>query len=263
MTNDAKITTQRNYMIELKNVTKLYGNKKAVDGLNLSVPAGKLFAFIGPNGAGKTTTVKMMAGLLHPTSGEIFIDGKNISNDSLDLKKIIAYIPDQPFLYEKLSGREFLNFIGQVYQMPKSELNAEIDRYLELFQMKEYINQLIESYSLGMKQKIVITAGILHKPRLIVVDEPLVGLDPSNVKVVKELFRQLARNGVTIFMSTHILSIAQEIADIIGVIYQGKLIAQGTFEELKTQQKNNNGQMNLEDIFLMLCQENCVPTDSL
>ena len=248
-------------MIELKNVTKLYGNKKAVDCLNLNVPTGKLFAFIGPNGAGKTTTVKMMAGLLHPTSGEIFIDGKNISNDSLDLKRIIAYIPDQPFLYEKLSGREFLNFIGQVYRMPKSELNAEIDRYLELFQMKEYIDQLIESYSLGMKQKIVITAGILHKPRLIVVDEPLVGLDPSNVKVVKELFRQLVRNGATIFMSTHILSIAQEIADIIGVIYQGKLIAQGTFEELKYQGKNNPN-VNLEDIFLTLCREPGETTDA-
>ena len=184
--HDNNESVSRLIMIELKNVSKLYGSKKAVDGLNLNVPAGKLFAFIGPNGAGKTTTVKMMAGLLHPTSGEIFIDGKDISHDALDLKKIVAYIPDQPFLYEKLSGREFLNFIGQVYQIPKSELNADIDRYLELFQMKEYIDQLIESYSLGMKQKIVITAGILHKPRLIIVDEPLVGLDPANVKVAKQ-----------------------------------------------------------------------------
>lgn len=249
-------------MIELKEVRKLYGNKVAVDGLNLKIPEGKLFAFIGPNGAGKTTTVKMITGLLKPTSGEIRIDNRNMSTDSLDLKGIIAYIPDQPFLYEKLSGREFLNFIGQIYRIPKDELNGEIDRYLELFQMKDYIDQLIESYSLGMKQKVVITAGVLHKPRLIVVDEPLVGLDPANVKIVKELFKQLVRNGSTIFMSTHILAIAQEIADIIGVIHQGKLIAQGTFEELKTKQKNNNGQMSLEDIFLLLCQDD-KPCDAL
>ncbi|MEW6026154.1 MAG: ABC transporter ATP-binding protein [Planctomycetota bacterium] len=244
-------------MIELKDVAKRYGNKVAVDGLNLKIPKGKLFAFIGPNGAGKTTTVKMITGLLQPTSGEIYVDGKKMSTDSLDLKGIIAYIPDQPFLYEKLSGREFLNFIGQIYRIPKPELDAEIGRYLELFQMTEYIDQLIESYSLGMKQKVVITAGVLHKPRLIVVDEPLVGLDPANVRIVKDLFRQLVRSGTTIFMSTHILSIAQEIADLIGVIHQGKLIARGTFEELKARQKNNNGQVNLEDIFLMLCNNSC------
>jgi ABC-2 type transport system ATP-binding protein len=247
-------------MIELKNVSKFYGAKKAVDDLSLNVPDGKLFAFIGPNGAGKTTTVKMMTGLLRPTSGEILIDGKKISHDAPDMKKLIAYIPDQPFLYEKLSGREFFNFIGQIYQIPKNEINSEIDRYLELFQMNEYIDHLIESYSLGMKQKIVITAGILHKPRLIVVDEPLVGLDPANVKVVKELFKQLVRDGATIFMSTHILAIAQEIADLIGVIYQGKLIAQGTFNELKSMGKNNPD-VNLEDIFLTLCRETCETTD--
>jgi len=243
-------------MILLKDLTKFYGNNKAVDNLTLEIPAGKLFAFIGPNGAGKTTTAKMITGLLKPTSGEIIIDGKDIKNDLLAIKRITSYIPDQPFLYEKLSGREFLNFIAQIFQMSPEHAKAQVDYYLNLFQMEEYIDQLIESYSLGMKQKVVIAAGLIHNPRIVVVDEPLVGLDPANVKTVKQLFRQLVQNGTTIFMSTHILSIAQEIADIIGVIYRGKLIAQGTFQELKSLGKyQSNDGVSLEDIFLLLTQD--------
>ena len=244
-----------NNMIELKEVTKYYGNKLAVDRLTLQIPQGKLFAFIGPNGAGKTTTVKMIAGLLQPTSGEIIIDGKNVHNDSLDIKRIISYIPDEPFLYEKLSGREFLNFIGQMYQVPSDHFNSQLKDYLNLFQMNDYVDQLIEGYSLGMKQKLVIVAALLHNPRVLIVDEPLVGLDPANVKIVKEIFRQQVQNGTVIFMSTHILSIAQEIADIIGVIYQGRLIARGTFSELKSIRKSTESSVNLEDIFLSLCKE--------
>ncbi|MFH1230954.1 MAG: ABC transporter ATP-binding protein [Planctomycetota bacterium] len=244
------LTYQLN-MIELKEVTKYYGNKLAVDKLTLQIPQGKLFAFIGPNGAGKTTTVKMIAGLLQPTSGEIIIDGKNMRQDSLDIKQMISYIPDQPFLYEKLSGFEFLNFVAQMYKITPDDFNSQVTHYLNLFQMNNYIDQLIEGYSLGMKQKLVIVTALIHNPSVIIVDEPLVGLDPANVKIVKEIFRQQVQKGTIIFMSTHILSIAQEIADIIGVIHQGKLIAQGTFSELQ-----HNSNINLEDIFLSLCKEN-------
>jgi ABC-2 type transport system ATP-binding protein len=242
-------------MLELKEVTKYYGNKLAVERLTLHIPDGTLFAFIGPNGAGKTTTVKMLAGLLKPSSGEIIINGKNIINNSLEIKKIISYIPDQPFLYEKLSGKEFLNFIGQIYHLPEETLESQIARYVELFQMSEYIHQLIESYSLGMKQKLVIASSLLHHPRLLIVDEPLVGLDPANVRIVKQLFRQLVKEGITIFMSTHILSIAEEIADMIGVIHQGRLIAQGSFSQLKSLKKTSPSGGNLEDVFLLLCEE--------
>jgi ABC-2 type transport system ATP-binding protein len=250
-------------MIELKEVTKYYGDKLAVDHLTLEVPNGKLFAFIGPNGAGKTTTVKMIAGLLNPTSGQIIIDGKNMRDASLDIKQIVSYIPDQPFLYEKLTGREFLNFIAQMYNIQPDDFSLQITYYFDIFQMGNYIDQLIEGYSLGMKQKLVIVAALIHNPRIIIVDEPLVGLDPANVKVVKDIFRQQVKNGAIVFMSTHILSIAQEIADIIGVIYQGKLIAYGTFAELKCiGQINNISNNNLEDIFLSLCKD-VKPTNSI
>ncbi|MDI6732839.1 MAG: ABC transporter ATP-binding protein [Planctomycetota bacterium] len=245
-------------MIELKEVIKSFGSKIAVDRLSLTIPAGKLFAFIGSNGAGKTTTAKLISGLLQPTSGEIFIDGKNMRSDKQreELKQLISYIPDQPFLYEKLSGRELLYFIGRMYQVPQQRFNDSLEYYIELFRMKDYIDHLIEGYSLGMKQKVVIVAGLIHSPKIVVVDEPLVGLDPANVRIVKDLFRKIVREGATIFMSTHILAIAQEIADIIGVIHQGKLIAQGSFEELKSIKKQDTvSGLNLEDIFLLLCQD--------
>jgi len=241
-------------MIRLENLTKQYGNKTAVANLNLDIPAGRLFAFTGPNGAGKTTTVKMLVGLLKPTSGRVFIKEKNIHNpiDYLTAKKILSYIPDQPFTYDKLSGREFLRFISLIYAVDESTFKREFDKYVMLFEMGEYIDQLIETYSLGMKQRLIISASLLHQPEIIIVDEPLVGLDPASTRLVKELFRKEVReNGRTIFMSTHLLPIAEEIADQIGIINNGQLIAVGTMEELKRQAKREG---RLEDIFMSLTQ---------
>jgi len=237
-------------MIYLDRVTKKYGSKIAVRDLTLSIPPGELFAFIGPNGAGKTTTVKMTVGLLTPTAGRILIHGKDINKNYLEAKQILAYIPDQPFAYEKLTGREFLRFIGAMYGLKHQAFQQEFDKYVSLFEMSDYIDQLIESYSLGMKQRLIISATFLHHPRVVVVDEPLVGLDPQSARLTKDLFRtEVKNNGSTIFMSTHILSVAEEIADRIGVIHQGQLIALGTLAELK-QQSQMDGK--LEDVFLNL-----------
>lgn len=237
-------------MIHLENVTKKYGDKIAVDNLTLSIPQGELFAFIGPNGAGKTTTVKMLVGLLIPTSGKIIIDGKDINKAPLEARRRLAYIPDQPFAYEKLSGREFLRFTGQMYGVDQHVFQREFDKYVSLFQMSDYIDHLIDTYSLGMKQRLIISAMLLHHPQVIVVDEPLVGLDPTSGRIAKDLFRETVKNnGTTVFMSTHILSVAEETADRIGLIHNGQLIALGTLQELK-QQSQIHGK--LEDVFLKL-----------
>lgn len=241
-------------MIEIEHLTRKYGPKIAVDDLNLTIPDGTLFAFIGPNGAGKTTTVKMIVGLLKPTSGRIRINGKDVHHpaDYLTAKKMLAYIPDQPFTYDKLSGYEFLKFVALLYGINSATFKQELDKYVTLFQMGDYIYHLIETYSLGMKQRLVISASLLHQPRIMVVDEPLVGLDPASTRLVKELFRkEVKENGRTIFMSTHLLSVAEETADLIGVINNGHLMMLGTLPELKSHVKEGK----LEDIFLQLTQE--------
>ncbi len=236
-------------MITIDNVSKRYGEKTVVDRLSLEIPAGKLFAFIGPNGAGKTTTVKMLAGLIHLAAGKITIGGYDIQKDAYAIKKMLSYIPDQPFLYDKLSGREFLRFIARMYKINPTEYKDGLDKYIGLFQMSEYIDQLIETYSLGMRQRLIISAALLRKPKVIIVDEPLVGLDPTSTRAVKELFRAEVDNGGTIFMSTHLLPVAEEIADTIGLINEGKLIALGTFDELKAKYQFQQS-CNLEDIFM-------------
>ena len=225
----------------------------ALDNLSLEIPAGELFAFIGPNGAGKTTTVKLLVGLLRPTGGRIFINGFSLQDDYLTAKRYLAYIPDQPFIYEKLSGREFLQFINRMYQVNSDSFNKSLAKYVELFQMAGYLDQLIETYSLGMKQRLIIAGTLMRQPQIIVVDEPLVGLDPRSARLVKNLFREESKsNGTTIFMSTHLLTIAEEVADRIGVINNGQLIMTGTMAELKKQSRVNG---NLEDIFLTITQE--------
>lgn len=236
-------------MITIENVSKRYGEKTVVDRLSLDIPAGKLFAFIGPNGAGKTTTVKMLAGLIHLAAGKITIGGYDIRKDSYAIKEMLSYIPDQPFLYDKLSGREFLWFIARMYKINPTEYKDGLDKYIGLFQMSEYIDQLIETYSLGMRQRLIISAALLRKPRVIIVDEPLVGLDPTSTRAVKKLFRAEVDNGGTIFMSTHFLPVAEEIADTIGLINEGKLIALGTFAELKAKYQFQQN-CSLEDIFM-------------
>ena len=239
-------------MISIQGVTKTYGRKTAVDNLSLEIAAGEFFAVLGPNGAGKTTTIKMIAGLLKPTSGRIMVCGHDVATDTIAAKQITAYVPDQPFLYDKLSGIEFLNFVGDLYGVTGDERAREIDRLCELFSMKDYVRELTESYSHGMKQRLVLAATLLHKPRVIVVDEPLVGLDPHTARLVKQIFREQAAGGTSIFMSTHVLSVAEDFSDRIGIMLKGKIQALGSIDELR---KMAQVEGKLEDIFFKLTED--------
>ena len=237
-------------MIELDNVTRTYGRKTAVKDLSLRIPAGELFAFLGPNGAGKTTTIKMLTGLLQPSRGEVRVDGFDVVRTPREAAHSIGFVPDEPHLYDKLSGREFLQFVADLFAMPASEAAEEIERQVALFDLTTFIDHLTESYSHGMKQRLVFAAALVHRPRVLVLDEPMVGLDPQNARVVKNHLRALAKTGVTIFMSTHTLSLAEEIADRIGVIYAGTLRFLGTVSELRTQLARDGH--SLEQLFLEL-----------
>jgi len=237
-------------MIELKDLTKKYGDFKAVNDLNLSVNKGEVFGFIGPNGAGKTTTIKMMSGILEPTRGTVSIAGINMRDAPEKAKSKIGFIPDRPYLYEKLSGMEFLKFIADLYGVPEETFQASAYGILKDFSLADWADELVESYSHGMKQRLIMSAALLHDPEVIIVDEPMVGLDPAAIIMVKALFRKLAGNGVTIFMSTHTLKVAQDTCDRIGVINKGRLIAIGTTQEL--QRAANVSETNLEKVFLNL-----------
>jgi len=237
-------------MIRLVKVTKIFKTLKAVDQLSLEVGEGAIFGFLGPNGAGKTTTIKMMAGILKPTSGEIFINGIDISRDPTAAKSQIGFIPDRPFLYEKLTGKEFLRFIAGLYGMNrKGSLHSRIEEELELFDLLHWGDELVESYSHGMKQRLVMAAALLHEPKVLIVDEPMVGLDPRGARLVKDIFQDEARKGTTIFMSTHSLDVAQEVCREVGVIQAGKLIARGSTRELE---KIADMEGSLESVFLKL-----------
>jgi ABC-2 type transport system ATP-binding protein len=235
--------------IDIQSAHKRYGRKVAVEDLTLSVSEGELFAFLGPNGAGKTTTIKMICGLLHPQRGMIHVCGHRMGVDGLAAKAQIAYVPDEPFLYDKLTGREFLAFVAEMYGVAPGERDARIAELIEQLDMPDFLDKLTESYSHGMKQKVVLAAALLHDPRVLVIDEPMVGLDPRTVRVVKDLFRERVQHGRTIFMSTHTLTIAEAVADRIGIIDHGKLIALGTIDELRQQARS---EQSLEDIFLEL-----------
>jgi ABC-2 type transport system ATP-binding protein len=236
-------------MISIQGVTKNYGRKVAVDNLSLEIAAGEFFAVLGPNGAGKTTTIKMIAGLLRPNAGRIIVGGVDVQTDPIAAKKACAYVPDQPFLYDKLSGIEFMNFIADLYGVDGAGRLQEIDRLVELFGMKDFVRELTESYSHGMKQRLVLAATLLHKPRVILVDEPLVGLDPHTARLVKQVFREQARGGTSIFMSTHVLSVAEDFADRIGIMLQGKIVALGRMEDLRRQAQLEG---KLEDVFFKI-----------
>jgi ABC-2 type transport system ATP-binding protein len=235
-------------MIKLNNVTKVYRGFRAVDNLNLEIKKGVVFGFLGPNGAGKTTTIKMMAGVLKPTEGQVFIDGIDIDHDPSEAKRRIGFVPDQPFVYEKLTGREFLQFVAGLYGLNHSQsLNGNMTQLLELFELSHWSDELIESFSHGMKQRLIMCSALLHEPKVIVVDEPMVGLDPKAARLVKDIFRDQAQKGKTIFMSTHSLEVAQEVCQEIAIIQAGKIIATGTAEDLKRQAGVGG---NLENIFL-------------
>ena len=240
-------------MIELKTLTKKYGDYKAVDDLNLFVKKGEIFGFIGPNGAGKTTTIKMIGGILAPSSGSVNIAGIDIQKEPEKAKRKIGFIPDRPYLYEKLTGMEFLKFTADLYGVPQDSFSKKALQNLEMFSLADWSNELIESYSHGMKQRLIMSAALLHDPEVIIVDEPMVGLDPAAIMMVKNLFRKLAARGVTIFMSTHTLKVAEDTCDRIGVINKGRLIAIGTTEELK--REANVTEADLEQVFLNLTSE--------
>jgi ABC-2 type transport system ATP-binding protein len=234
-------------LIELQNVSKSYGTKQAVRDLSLTVRPGELFAFLGPNGAGKTTTIKMLTGLLRPTSGRISIAGLDVSRNGEQVRQMISYVPDQPHIYEKLTGREFLSFTTDIYGLSGPEVRSHQQELIELFEMSRYVDDLVETYSHGMRQRLAFAAALVHRPRALIVDEPMVGLDPKSMRIVKDLFRRYADQGACVFMSTHTLAVAEEVADRIGVIDRGTMIRNGTLEELRGSTANG---ASLEDMFL-------------
>ena len=237
-------------MIRLESVSKLYGRHEAVKNLSLHIGAGELFGFLGPNGAGKTTTIKMIAGLLRPSSGRVFLDGHDLELEPVQAKASLGFIPDRPFLYEKLSAAEFLRFVAGIYGLDGASLDGRLDELLALVELSHARSELIESYSHGVKQRLVMAAAFIHEPRVIVVDEPMVGLDPKGARLIKRVFRQYCDRGFTVFVSTHTLDVAQELCDRIGIISKGELIALGTMEELESKAETNR--RDLEEIFLKL-----------
>lgn len=235
-------------MIKLNNLKKLYGKLTAVNGINLEVAQGEVFGFLGPNGAGKTTTIKMMAGLLQPTSGRALIGGYDVQEEPLKAKFITGFIPDRPFLYEKLTATEFMHFVAKLYDM--NDPKTRISELLGLFGLSEWADELVESFSHGMKQRLVMASSLLHKPQVLVVDEPMVGLDPRGARLVKDIFKDLASNGVTIFMSTHTLEIVEQMCTRVAIIHKGDLIAEGSVDDLGRMARMPNS--HLESIFLRL-----------
>jgi ABC-2 type transport system ATP-binding protein len=217
-------------MIKIKNLSKKFGSLLAVNDLSLEVAPGEIFGFLGPNGAGKTTTLKIMAGILAPTTGDVEIMGFSILTQPSQAKALTGYIPDRPFLYDKLTGLEFLHFVGGLYGLLPNETDKEIEERLNLFDLWDWRHELIESYSHGMKQRLIICSALIHHPRVLIVDEPMVGLDPKGVRIVKRLFQKETSRGMTIFLSTHTLSMAQEICGRIGIIQKGVLIALGSMD---------------------------------
>ncbi|WP_163970418.1 ABC transporter ATP-binding protein [Oceanobacillus halotolerans] len=239
-----------NKSIKLTNLTKSYRRHVAVKDLSLEVKQGELFGFLGPNGAGKTTTIKMLTGLLEPTGGTAEIKGIDIWKSPIDAKKNIAYVPDQPNLYPKLTGWDYLEFVASVFRIPKDRFQSKADELLQIFSLTDQANDLIESYSHGMKQKIAICGALIHEPDVLFLDEPTVGLDPKSARSLKNLLRELCDNGMTAFLSTHILEIAEQMCDRVGIIFEGDIIALGTMDELRS--SGENADQSLEDIFLEL-----------
>jgi ABC-2 type transport system ATP-binding protein len=236
-------------LIETQNLLKRYGDKVAVNNVNFDVRGGEVFGFLGPNGAGKTTTIKMIVGLLQPTSGTVKVAGRDVQSQPMQAKAASGYVPDTPNLYPKLSGRELLRFVGDLYEMKREKIDGRIEELLKLFDLVEAADDLIDSYSHGMKQKAALAAALIHDPKVLVLDEPTVGLDPKSARLIKDILRQLADRGAAVFLSTHILEIAERMCDRIGIINKGDLIAVGTMDELRPLGK---GERSLEDIFLSL-----------
>ncbi len=235
-------------MLRLESVTKKYGKFTAVNSVDLEVPRGRIYGFLGPNGAGKTTTIRMIAGVLLPTTGRIVIGGDDLGKEPEQAKARIGYIPDRPYLYEKLSGGEFLRFVAGLWGRDGQAMEERVVRLLELFNLAQWENELIESYSHGMRQKLLISSALIHQPQLIVVDEPMVGLDPKSARILKDLFRTFVENGGTVFLSSHTLEVVEVLCDEIAIIHEGNIIARGSMEDLRAQV--DDGSADLEEIFL-------------
>jgi ABC-2 type transport system ATP-binding protein len=245
-------------MIKLENVTKSYGPKTAVKDLSLDIGAGELFAFLGPNGAGKTTTIKMMVGLLFPTSGRVLIGGFDLRTQGEQARLLLSYVPDQPFLYEKLTGREFLQFISDMYGLPPDLGQKRIDEVIEMFSLADFVDDLTERYSHGMRQRTVFASALVHQPKVLIVDEPTVGLDPRSVRILKDLLRRQADEyGTTVFLSSHSLDVVEELADRIAIVDHGRLISCGSLEHLRSHAAVDG---SLEEVFLRLTEE--APADT-
>jgi ABC-2 type transport system ATP-binding protein len=237
-------------MLDLRDLSKNFGSFTAVNNINLKINKGDFYGFLGQNGAGKTTTIKMITGLYSPSKGTVLIDGYDILKNPIEAKRITGYIPDQPFLYDKLTGREFLFFCGGLYNIEKKKLRAKVDETISELQISEWVDKRTEEYSQGMKQRIAIASALLHDPKLLVVDEPMVGLDPQSAQIVKTVLKRKAAEGVSVFMSTHSLHIAEEICTTIGIIKNGKIIFEGKKEEVEKIRGTDHE--NLESLFLEL-----------
>mgnify|MGYP002469672646 FL=1 len=240
-----KDTQEERVMLKIENLTKVYGDKKAVDDLSLHIAPGEIYGFIGHNGAGKTTTLKSVAGILQFDAGEIYINGKSVKEQPLECKKEIAYIPDNPDLYDFMSGIKYLNFIADIFGVSAEDRAARIKKYADTFELTDSLAEPVAAYSHGMKQKLAIIAAWLHTPRLIIMDEPFVGLDPKAAHILKEMMREECDNGGAIFFSTHVLEVAEKLCDKVAIIKAGRLIRSGTMEEVK-------GDASLEQVFLEL-----------
>ena len=232
-------------MLHIENITKRYGDKAAVDHLTLSIAPGEIYGFIGHNGAGKTTTIKICCGILQPDEGRVLVNGTCVQDDPIACKRVIAYIPDNPDLYEYMSGIQYLNFIADIFAVPKAEREARIRRYADAFELTGDLAQPVSTYSHGMKQKLAIISALLHDPKLIIMDEPFVGLDPKAAHLLKQLMREHCDKGGAIFFSTHVLEVAEKLCDRVAIIRGGKLVTAGTMEEVR-------GDSSLEDVFLEL-----------
>ncbi len=240
-------------MLKLNSLTKRFGNFTAVDNISLELNKGELFGFLGPNGAGKTTTIKMITGLIKPSAGKIDINGFDLAAETIEAKSIIGYIPDQPFIYDRLTGKEFLFFSGSLYGIEKNTLKERIDNVIDQLKIGSWINKNTEDYSQGMKQRIVIASAFLHEPDLILVDEPMIGLDPQSAHIIKNVFKKYTDNGKTIFMSTHSLHVVEEICGRVGIINKGKMIFDDSIAELL--KLKNEKDRNLEELFIELTED--------
>jgi ABC-2 type transport system ATP-binding protein len=244
-------------VIRLHQLTKRYGKFIAVDGIDLEVPRGELFGLLGPNGAGKTTSIRMIAGILRPTSGTVTVGGVDILTRPLEAKARLGYIPDRPFVYDKLTGGEFLRFAAALYGLQGAHVERRIDELMAVFDLAPWKGELTETYSHGMRQKLIIAGALVHRPEVIVVDEPMVGLDPKSARLLKDLFREFVSRGGTVLMSTHTMEIAEVMCDRIAIVYRGKIAAHGTMAELR-QQTSSEG-LSLEDLFLKLTGGHATP----